>query len=262
MGIIENQGWAEGEGTDELAERWLRRFVQLLKSKVAVDAGNAKVSKFEFNSANDAFLQGSCFVEPSNTSEVADAKRRRSNNVHYLEAFGTLSNIQFEKLCARIIGLWRVEKEFYTRASADQGIDFFGQMPFGELIHPSAIGPGAEKQMKVWLVGQAKNYNASQVSTKDIRELVGSVNLAKSKAYAGSKDPLAQLQMRSCDPVFFLFFTTGDISRDARDLLQKAGVVAMDGNQLAIFLADNGIGVDENGIFCIDEFLNWAFPEA
>ena len=115
--------------------------------------------------------------------------------------------------------------------------------------------------MKVWLVGQAKHYDASQVSTKDIRELVGSVSLARTKTYAGSKDPLARLQMRSCDPVVYLFFTTGRISRDARDLLQKAGVVGMDGGQLAIFLADCGVGLDEEGHFCREEFRRWAFQD-
>lgn len=260
--IIEGEEWAEGDAVGEYAEQWLSRFVKGLRSRVAVDQSQSKICTFEFNSVNEAYLQGSCFEEPSNTPDEKVAKRRRLNSVHYQEVFKGICNLGFEKLCARIIGLWEVESEFCTRASADQGIDFFGRIPVGELIRPSAIGPGAERQLKVWCVGQAKNYNATQVSTKDIRELVGSINLARSKAYAGSKDPLAQLQMRACDPVFFLFFTTGSISRDARDLLQKAGVVAMDGNQLAMFLADNSVGLDENGVFSKENFLGWAFPEA
>ena len=82
------------------------------------------------------------------------------------------------------------------------------------------------------------------------------MSLAKSKAYAGAKDPLAQLQMRNCDPVFYLFFTTGTISRDARDLLKKAGVIAMDGIQLAVFLADNNVAV-VNGSFDQQTFNAW-----
>ena len=260
--IIDGQKWEEGEAVDELAERWLQDFVRRLELRAANDESHSQISPFEFNSANETFLQGSCFEEPRNTPAEKAAKRLRLNNVHYQEVFKSISDLQFEKLCARILGLWKVEREYHTRASADQGIDFFGRMPLGELIHPLAIRPGAEKQMKVWCVGQAKNYNASQVSTKDIRELVGSVNLARSKVYAGSKDPLARLQMRACDPVFFLFFTTGTISRDARDLLQKAGVVAMDGNQLAVFLADKGVGIDKDGVFSKEDFLSWAFPEA
>lgn len=86
--------------------------------------------------------------------------------------------------------------------------------------------------------------------------MVGSVSLAKSKIYAGSKDPLSNLQMRACDPVFFLFFTTGNISRDALDLLNKSGVVAMNGEQLAMFLADHGVGLLD-GQFNDLEFRNW-----
>jgi restriction endonuclease Mrr len=94
------------------------------------------------------------------------------------------------------------------------------------------------------------------LSTKDIRELVGSVALAKSKVFAGKTDPLSGLQMRVCDPVVYLFFSTGTITRDARDLLTKAGVVAMDGLQLAMFLADHGVGLayDE---FSQEAFRNW-----
>ena len=136
-------------------------------------------------------------------------------------------------------------------------MDFFGRVPFGEIMKPSAIGNGAERQLKLCLVGQAKNYSSSQVSTKDIRELVGSVNLARSKTYAGSIDPLARLDMRTCDPVFFLFCTTGKLSRDAWDLLSKSGVVAMDGAQLAVFLADHGVGLVD-GQFHSESFWGWV----
>ena len=175
---------------------------------------------------------------------------------HYLDEFHRLSPTEFEYLSGRVLSLLKVEEEYVTRSSGDQGIDFYGKVPFGEIIKPGVLTPGAEKNMKVWLVGQAKHYDATQVSTKDIRELVGSISLAKSKIYAGSKDPLAQLQMRTCDPIFFLFFTTGSISKDAKDLLRRSGVVAMDGYQLAIFLADNGIGsVNDN--FDPNVFRSW-----
>jgi restriction endonuclease Mrr len=146
-----------------------------------------------------------------------------------------------------------------TRASADQGIDFFGRVPIGEILKPAIIDSGVERHFKVWLVGQAKHYRSTQVSTKDIRELVGSVALAKSKVFAGKIDPLASLQMRICDPVVYMFFTTGSITRDARDILNRAGVVAMDGLQLAMFLADHSVGLD--GIeFAPATFRAWLNP--
>lgn len=254
--IIEGEGHASGDNAAEIAERWLPRFSRHIDQLIATDVENARISCCEVSPTNAEYIQGPCFISDNATEEEVSQKQLRANKAKYIAAFGKLSNDQFEVLCSRIITLWRVEEEYVSRRSADQGVDFFGRVPFGEIMKPSAIGNGAERQLKIWLVGQAKNYSASQVSTKDIRELVGSVDLARSKTYAGSIDPLAQLAMRSCDPVFYLFFTTGNISRDAWSLLSKAGVVAMDGGQLAVFLADHGVGVID-GSFDDDTFIRW-----
>ncbi|HAD86058.1 MAG TPA: hypothetical protein DCG48_01740 [Rhodospirillaceae bacterium] len=254
--IIESQGWETEASSEELAERWRTRFRKKIELTISNSVEEASFLTYAFNFASPDFVQGSCYIEPNDDPDVRVAKLNRANAFKYFEAFESLNPTEFEALCGRVIGLLNVEKPIVTQASADQGIDFYGQVPFGEIIRPSAINPGAEKQLKIWLVGQAKHYSATQVSTKDIRELVGSVSLAKSKAYAGAKDPLAQLQMRNCDPVFYLFFTTGTISRDARDLLKKAGVIAMDGIQLAVFLADNNVAV-VNGSFDQQTFNAW-----
>ncbi|WP_171210285.1 MULTISPECIES: restriction endonuclease [unclassified Ruegeria] len=121
--------------------------------------------------------------------------------LRYVDEFEAINPNDFEWLCGRTLSLFQVEEEFVTRSSADQGIDFLGRVPVGEILKPAVIDPGPEQHFKVWLVGQAKHYQATQVSTKDIRELVGSVALAKSKVFAGKTDPLSNLQMRVCDPV-------------------------------------------------------------
>lgn len=57
-----------------------------------------------------------------------------------------------------------------------------------------------------------------------------------------------------------LFFTTGEISADGWDLCRKSGVVAMDGEMLASFLADKDIAIEDNGItksFDADRFIDW-----
>jgi restriction endonuclease Mrr len=111
--------------------------------------------------------------------------------------------------------------------------------------------------LSVWLVGQAKHYEKTAVSTRDIRELVGSVILAQSKTFAGKKDPLERLELRVCDPVVYFFITTGRFTRDSKELLNRSGVVAMDGVQLSVFLADNlaGHDGDELSIETIERWL-------
>lgn len=258
--IIEDQKKAINDDAIELSERWLKSFKHHLKTRIFQEIEQGYIPCCEFCSTSEEYIQGPCFIPPNSTEEEIKEKKLRANKHHYINAFSKISDNDFEALCSRILSLWKVRDHFVTRRSADQGIDFYGQVPFGELMKPSAIGHGAEKQLKIWLVGQAKNYKNSQVSTKDIRELVGSVNLARSKVYAGSKDPLSNLQMRTCDPVFFLFFTTGTISRDAWDLLSKSGVVAMDGIQLSVFLADHGVGIKDN-LFDDQIFQSWAFGQ-
>ena len=144
--IIEDLGWASGSDAADFAAEWTDKFVVRLRKLAAVESDLAKVSCFEFNSINANFIQGSCFIEPKNSEAEAAAKRLRANMIYYERSFEVLENDEFEVLCSRILGLWNVEKEFVTRASADQGIDFFGRVAFGEIMKSSAIGPGAEKQ--------------------------------------------------------------------------------------------------------------------
>src|SRR5207248_5447145 len=110
-----------------------------------------------------------------------------------------------------------------------------------------ALFPGVHSQMSVWMVGQAKHFLKGKVSTPDIRELVGSVLLARSRAFSVNTEKYIDLRIRACDPVFFLFFTTGQISAYGWTLLDSAGVIGMDGEMVASFLADNAIGIENNG---------------
>jgi hypothetical protein len=256
---IEENGAAGDLSAEEVAEIWAPKVKSRLISMIESAKEHAKFVRVALNSSNDDYVQGSCFVEPTEDESVEEAKRKRATLLRYVDEFEAIDPNDFELLCGRTLSLFQVEEEFVTRASADQGIDFFGRVPVGEILKPAVIDPGPEQHFKVWLVGQAKHYQATQVSTKDIRELVGSVALAKSKVFAGKTDPLSSLQMRVCDPVVYLFFTTGTITRDARDLLTKAGVVAMDGLQLAMFLADHAVGL-AGGAFSQATFRSWLRP--
>ena len=253
---ITKSGFVGEMPAEELAEVWVPKVKSRLNQMIEAAKEHAKFLRVTLNSTNDDYVQGSCFVEPVDDATIAHAKRKRAKLLRYVDEFEAINPNEFERLCGRTLSLFQVEEEFVTRSSADQGIDFFGRVPVGEILKPAVIEPGPDQFFKVWLVGQAKHYQATQVSTKDIRELVGSVALAKSKVFAGKTDPLSSLEMRICDPVVYLFFSTGTITRDARDLLTKAGVVAMDGLQLAMFLADHGVGL-ESDEFSKDVFRDW-----
>ena len=251
-------GWVgDDETADEIALQYLKKIKARINYERAIAHENGLACWVQLSEANDDYVEGACFVHSTDPVEVREAKALRKLTFHYFESFCELSPDHFERLCGRVLELLRVERPIVTRSSADQGIDFFGELSIGNLIKPKVLTPGAERQLRTWMVGQAKHYTAIQVSTADIRELVGSVSLAKAKVFAGKSDPLNELSIRVCDPVFFLFFTTGSMSRDARQLLHKSGVVGMDGMQLAMFLADHGIA-QVNGEFMLEAFLGWV----
>ena len=143
-----------------------------------------------------------------------------------------------------------------TRRSADGGIDFYGQAPFGKVLASKALPAGVEKDLKVWLVGQAKHYKAMKVSVKDLRELVGSTELAKSHIFAGDTDPNKGFVPRLCDPIFYMLVTSGEFTRDSYDLISGSGIIVMDQMMLAQFLADNGVG-GSDGTVTTAELTDW-----
>ena len=104
------------------------------------------------------------------------------------------------------------------------------------------------------MVGQAKHYNMTQIGTEHIRELVGSVSLARAGVYGSGTNPLSDLNVRVADPIFLMFFTTGTISANAWQLLNRSGVIGMDGEMIAAFLADRQFGA-KDGAFNADEFF-------
>jgi hypothetical protein len=64
------------------------------------------------------------------------------------------------------------------------------------------------------------------------------------------------LDIRLCDPIFYLFFTTGTISPPGWRLLARSGVVGMDGEMVAAFLCDRDVGLVDDE-FDIGAFATW-----
>jgi hypothetical protein len=73
---------------------------------------------------------------------------------------------------------------------------------------------------------------------------------------------MKSLPLRSCDPVFALFLTTGSFSRDAVTLANGSGVVIEDIGNICSLLADNGVRVDANGQLSPDAVRDWIDRQA
>lgn len=254
--IIVNQGWYSSLDAEDKADAWLPRFKSRMRHDITTIRDEGGFLSFQFNSSGDDYVQGSCFCEPHDPLEVQQAKIRRAYTLQVHNCCLGLTPNQFEQLSGKLLSLLNVEHAYVSRRSADQGIDFFGRVPIGKMLKPTLLDMGAEKHMFVWIIGQSKHYPLTKVSTGEIRELVGSVELARAKVFAGANDPLEDLTVRLCDPIFYMFFTSGTFTRDSKELMTRSGVLAFEGLQLAQFIADHGIGTVE-GAFCQSAFHEW-----
>jgi restriction endonuclease Mrr len=104
------------------------------------------------------------------------------------------------------------------------------------------------------VVGQAKHYLSTRSGTPEIRDLAGAISLGRAGAYGGVESAFHDMHIRVADPVFALFVTTGSISSNGWRLLERSGIIGVDGEMVAAFLADRGIGPDnadlDKAVFC------------
>lgn len=255
--IILTEGWASGLGAAELAEKWEARFLGRLRRDRNDLAVLGRSCSYEFNSSSDYMIQGACFIEPSDSEGLKQTKHGRAQTASYASALRTITPDKFEAMCRGVLRAIGVESPALTPSTADEGIDFYGQLKLGTLGNRVVGVPRFEDLLNVWLIGQAKHYPSGQAATPEIRELVGSVELARAAAFSRVSTTYTDLQLRLCDPVFFLFFTTGTISAPGWRLLHASGVVGMDGGMLAAFLADQGIALTDQGVFDSGRFEAW-----
>lgn len=241
--IIDAGRLTRREEANELAESWEDRFLVAAKLEHNRLIEEGRQPLYDFNSSSAYMIQGAGFAEPGDPPDLVSSKKKRSSYVDYLQIFEELKPNEFEWICGGILELLKVEAPVVTRMSADEGIDFYGKLSLEEFLGTSVLPMPIERNLNIWMIGQAKHFKKSQVSTKDIRELVGSVMLARAKAFGGEVSPLEGLELKICDPVFYLFFTTGRLSSNSYKLLRRSGVVGMDGEMIAMLLADHSVGI-------------------
>lgn len=255
--IALGEGWSSDRSdAAEKGERWEKAFLKRCRRELSELNSLGRTASFAINSSSPDYLQGPAFPEPADPPEVASAKQARARMGSYVEALQELTPLDFERLCGHFLALLGVQDPKVTSYTADEGIDFYGRLGIDPSLAPDSVYPHFSRQMSIWLVGQAKHYQNTKVSTPDLRELVGSVTLAKTSAFGGGVEKYPDLSIRACDPVFFLFFTTGLVSADAWRLTQRSGMITLDGEMIAAYLSARNIGVIDEG-YESEAFAGW-----
>jgi len=253
---LENTWVTNSADAREMAERWEAEVIEILRREHSELARVGRFAPYAFNSSSPGHIQGCAFIEPRDSEELQAAKRNRAQFESYEDILERLTPREFEMLCVGVLAVIGVDVPVLTPSSGDEGIDFYGKLQLDKHIFSDKRLPGLQRQLITWLIGQAKHYRTGQVSTPEIRDLVGAIHLAKGHAFGSSKDKYSDLSVRACDPVFYLFLTTGRLTANSWTLLERSGVVAMDGQMLAAFLADHAVGM-KNGIFEERDLRTW-----
>ena len=212
-------------------------------------------------SGSDRVL-GSCHILPTDQPMVAQAKRHRLSAVPLLGRIQNLTPTEFELFGAKVLRALGAQSTYVTRQSNDQGIDFYGVMNVGQLIDKPAPFFRMVHDLEIRFAGQAKNYPLNPIGTNVVRELVGAISLARFKTFSVDEDLFEDLELRPLNPLLALLFTTGRLTAGARELAAKSGIIARSGEQLAVFLADCGIGMSGVGgqtNFDPDTFDDWLY---
>lgn len=192
-----------------------------------------------FGSSNE-WVRGSAYKDETLSSQMNIVRSRRAQKGDVKDWLDSLDDPYFfEALCTAVLKSLGCENPRTSWKSNDGGIDFYGRLSLqGRLDSQLPLG-GFDRGVGVWLIGQAKHYPGKSVGVGVIREMVGSVELART---GSALREWPDLDFRPFDPVIMLCFTTGEFSRNSINLLNKSGMLSMNGEQLATYLCDVGLG--------------------
>jgi hypothetical protein len=204
---------------------------------------------------------GSCHVLPDDPDIIIAAKGGRANIKSLLARIQSLSFAEFELFGKCVLAELGAHNARVTPHGGDQGIDFFGEFRFSGLQSLPYPFVKLAHDVRLLFLGQAKHYPSRSLGPDIVRELVGAASLARTKTFStDGVDLFGELNIRPFSPVVAMLFTTGGITMGAYRLAEQAGLVVKNGNQLAAFLADRGIGVGQaEGKAVFDEalFQSW-----
>lgn len=244
----------------ERAERFVERVAVAIAQREASlsQAGVSPIIRLVGTTGDS--VTGFCHALSGEDPAVILARVRRVQVDAIFARIRSLTFGEFELFGARFL------RELGARAhvtpqSNDQGIDFYGEFSLGQLHQAPGPFLVLARDVRLLFAGQAKHYPTRSIGPSVIRELIGAMTLARTKTHsADGVDIFRDLAVRPFSPVLALVFTTGEFSTGAIRLAEAAGVIAKTGLQLAVFLADRGVGlVEQSGQLSFDEvaFGDW-----
>ncbi|WP_086733464.1 restriction endonuclease [Erythrobacter colymbi] len=250
----------------EHADRLKDRIASFISEREAttLDAGGSPVLRVI--GSVSTLVAGFCYPLPGEDPELNLMRARRAHVSAIFDRMRALSFAEFEKFGARFLRELGARIGRVTPQSNDQGIDFYGEFSLRQVHAAPEPFLVLAKEVRLLFAGQAKHYPNRSIGPSEIRELIGALTLARTKTHSSDGvDIFKDLSIRPFTPVMALIFTTGELTSGAVRLSEAAGIIAKTGLQLAVFLADRGVGLvggEGNQNFDEHAFLDWLHADA
>lgn len=173
----------------------------------------------------------------------------------FQQALLLLTDTEFERLSGRILQLAGCSRAWVTPKSHDQGLDAFGCYHLFNLPKISS----SSNIFESWILIQAKHYNKEMVCSSEIREFIGSVELAKVHAFAVKGEKYPDLNLKLYTPITYILVTSGELKRTVHILAEKIGIILLSASDLCVIFSDNWVSDPPTSI---DEFVGRLRNEA
>jgi hypothetical protein len=245
----------------EAAEKHLQSISRLITSNGEQSAAQGLIYPLTILGNFSDVVAGSCCLFQDDSPLLGQLKSQRTQADALLLQMQQLSPDQFEKFGAKVLAELGVQFAKVTPHSNDQGIDFYGELSLGQAQERPAEFYKLAHDVRFAFVGQAKHYPKSSLGPDIVRELVGALSLARTKTFSKAHlDLLESVAIKPFSPLLAMLFTTGGLTSGAIQLANEAGIIARTGQQLAVFLADKGVGMEQTStghLFRQDLFQAW-----
>jgi hypothetical protein len=262
--VLELEFLSRGHSAASAAEQ-----VDRVSAKVAAELLRHQAAKVEageiailgLRDTAGQIVHGSSYIFGDDPDDVRSSKLNRTFAEQIRAHIVSLSYSQFEQFGRAVLKEIGCPDPKVTQHAGDQGIDFYGDISVGSIAGINVNMMKLMHEAKFIIVGQAKHYPDSNIGPGLVRELVGTLVLARTRTFSKEGiDLLSEVVLRPFSPALAIMFTTGGFTKGARHLAQQAGLITFSGWQLAVFLADRGVGlVDAAGgkAFASDRFEHW-----
>ncbi len=171
-------------------------------------------------------------VDAGGVGDIVEGYRpaKMAKAIAFQDALHAMRPEEFEKLAAIVLRILGCQDVYFTPSSHDQGVDAFGNQM---LVAPTPYGV---VHGLTW-IAQAKHVLSSQVTTSDVRELVGSKEMLVAKVFSTVDLRYKELRLRPYAPTAVVLITTEEIPATVRRLADGAGVFIFASSDLYYLLS-------------------------